>query len=70
MVTSQVLDEVLHLHLPLGLVVGAVHIRVEEDDGEGQDEDGVWVPELTHHRGVADAVPLAGGQTVMSASRR
>lgn len=57
--TSQVLDEVLQLHLPLGLDVGAVHVGVEEDDGERQDEDGVGVSELPHHRGVADAVALA-----------
>lgn len=60
-VTSQVFDEVLQLHLPLGFDVGAVHVSVEEDDGERQDEDGVRIPELPHHRGVADAVALAGG---------
>ena len=56
--TSQVLDEVLELHLPLRLDVGAVHVRVEEDDGEGQDEDGVWVLELADQHRVAHAVPL------------
>lgn len=57
--TSQVFDKVLQLHLPLGLDVGAVHVSVEEDDCERQDEDGVRVSELPHHRGVADAVALA-----------
>ena len=60
--TSQVLDEVLELHLPLRLDVGAVHVRVEEDDGKGQDEDGVGVPKLSHHCGIADAVALAGNK--------
>ena len=58
LLTSQVLDEVLQLHLPLGFDVGAVHVRVEEDDGKGQDKDGVGVSELTHHARVADAVTL------------
>ena len=57
--TSKVFNKVFKLHLPLRLDVGAVHVRVEEDDGEGQDEDGVGVPELAHHTGVADAVALA-----------
>ena len=57
--TSQVADEVLQHHLALGLDVGAVHVGVEEDDGEGQDEDGVGVVELLHHVRVAHAVALA-----------
>lgn len=57
--TSKVLDKVLQLHLPLRLDVGAVHVRVEEDDGKRQDEDGVGIPELPNHTGVADAVALA-----------
>lgn len=56
--TSEVLHKVLQLHLTLRLHVGAVHVRVEEDDGKGQDKDGVWVAELPHHSWVADAVPL------------
>lgn len=56
--TSQVLDEVLQLHLPLGLDVGAVHVRVQEDDGERQDEDGVWILELPDQHWVAYTVPL------------
>lgn len=60
--TSEVLDEVLQLHFPLGLDIGAVHVGVQQDDGEGQDENGVWVPELPHHPGVADAVALAAGR--------
>lgn len=59
--TSQVLDEVLQLHL-LRFDVGAVHVCAEQDDGKGQDENGVWVPELPNHPRVADAVPLAGGR--------
>lgn len=58
--TSKVLNKVLQLHLPLRLDVGAVHVSVEEDDCKGKDEDGVGVPELSHHTGVADAVTLAG----------
>ena len=61
--TSQVSDEVLQHHLAVGLDVGAVHVGVEEDDGEGQDEDGVRVVELPHHLGVAHAVALAVGET-------
>lgn len=60
--TSEVLDEVLYLHLPLCLNVGAVHIRVEEDDGEGQDEDRVGVLELSDQHRVTDTVPLTGGE--------
>lgn len=60
--TSEVLDEVLQLHFALGLDVGAVHVRVEQDDGKGQDEDGVWVPELAHEGWVTHTVPLAAGQ--------
>ena len=56
--TSEIFDKVLQLHLPLWFDVGAVHVCVEEDDGEGQDEDGVRVSELSHHRGVTDAVAL------------
>lgn len=58
--TPQVLDEVLELHLPLRLHVGAVHVRVEEDDGESQDEDGVRVLELPDQHRVTDTVPLTG----------
>lgn len=63
--TSQVPDKVFQHHLPVGLDVGAVHVGVEQDNGEGQDEDGVRVVELLHHLGVAHAVALAGaGDTV------
>lgn len=62
-VTSQILDEILQFHLPLCFHVGAVHVRVEEDDGEGQDEDGVGVLELSHQRGIAHAVSLTAGET-------
>jgi len=58
--TPKVLDEVLQLHLPLRLHVGAVHVRVEEDDGEGQDEDGVRILELPDQHRVTNTVPLTG----------
>lgn len=57
--TSKVLNKVLKLHLPLRLDVGAVHVCVEEDDGKGQDKDGVGIPELADHARVTDAVALA-----------
>lgn len=57
--TSEVLDKVLQLHFALWLDIGAVHVCVEQDDGEGQDEDGVWVPELAYEGRVTDTVPLA-----------
>ena len=57
--TSQVPDKVFQHHLAVGLDVGAVHVGVEQDDGEGQDEDGVRVVELLYHLGVAHAVALA-----------
>lgn len=60
LLTSQVPDKVLQHHLTIWLDVGAVHVGVEEDDGKGQDEDGVRVVELLHHLGVAHAVALAG----------
>lgn len=58
--TSKVLNKVFQLHLPLRLDVGTVHVCIEEDDGKGQDEDGVGVPELSYHTRVADAVALTG----------
>lgn len=58
--TSEVLDKVLQLHFALWFDIGAVHVCVEQDDGEGQDEDGIWVPKLSDHPRVADTVPLAG----------
>lgn len=67
--TSQVPDKVFQHHLPVGLDVGAVHVGVEQDNGEGQDEDGVRVPELPHHPGVADAVALAAGRDCFSQGR-
>lgn len=62
--TSKVLNKVLQLHLPLRLDIGAVHVSVEEDDGKGQNEDGVGVPELSHHTRVADAVALAAKENI------
>lgn len=43
----------------MGFDVGGVHVGVEEDHGEGQDEDGVWVVELLHHVWITHAVSLA-----------
>lgn len=57
--TPQIANKVLQHHLAVGLDVGTVHVCVEEDDGEGQDEDGVWVVELLHHIWIAHAVALA-----------
>lgn len=59
--TSEVLDEVLQLHLALSLHAGAVHVCVKQDHSESQDEDGVRVLELAHQRSIADTVALAGG---------
>ena len=58
--TSEIFDKVLQLHLPLWFDVGAVHVCVEEDDGEGQDEDSVWVLELSDQDRVTHTVPLTG----------
>lgn len=58
--TSQVTYEVLQQHLAVRLDVGTVHVGVEQDDGEGQDEDGVRVMELLHDVRVAHAVALTG----------
>lgn len=57
-VTSEILDKILQLHLPLCFDVRTVHVRVEEDDGKCQDEDRVWVLKLTDERWVAHAVSL------------
>lgn len=61
--TSEVFNKVFQLHLPLRLDIGTVHVCVKEDDGEGQDEDSVGVPELSHHTRIADAVSLAVKRT-------
>lgn len=60
LLTPQVLDEVIKFHLPLRLDAGAVHVGVQKDDGKGQDEDGVRVPELAHQRSIAHTVTLTG----------
>lgn len=57
--TSQVANEVVKSHFTLRFDVGRVHVRVEEDHGEGQDENGVGVVKLLHHIWIAHAVPLA-----------
>lgn len=59
--TSQIPYEVLQQHLPVGLNIRAVHVGVEQNDGKGQDEDGVWIVKLLHHIRVAHAVPLTVG---------
>lgn len=64
--TSQILDEILEFHLPLSLHVGTVHICVEEDDGEGQDEDGVRVLELPNQGRITYAVSLTAQETKCS----
>ena len=46
--TPEVLDEVLQLHLPLGLDGGVVQVGVEHDDGEGQQEHRVGRLEVLH----------------------
>lgn len=56
--TSQILNEVLQLHLPLRLHIGAVHVRVKEDDGKCQDKNGVWVLELSDQHWVTNTVAL------------
>lgn len=68
MLTSQIANEVLQHHLPVRLDVGAVHVRVEEDDRKGQDEDGVWVVKLLDHIWITHAVPLAaaGGMHILN----
>lgn len=66
--TSEVAYEVLQQHLAVGLDVGTVHVGVEQNDGKGQDEDGVWVMKLLHHVGVAHAVPLTASVTELEKS--
>lgn len=57
--TSQVANEVVESHFTLRFNVGRVHVGVEEDHGEGQDEDGVGVVKLLHHIWITHAVSLA-----------
>lgn len=38
--------------------IGGVHVGVEEDHGEGQDENGVRVVKLLNDVGITHAVPL------------
>lgn len=57
--TSQVANEVIESHFTLRFNVGRVHVSVEEDHGEGQDEDGVGVVKLLHHIWITHAVSLA-----------
>lgn len=56
--TSQIAYEVVEAHFAVRFDVGGVHVCVEEDDGESQDEDGVWVVKLLHHIRVTHAIPL------------
>lgn len=62
-VTSQILDEILQFHFPLRFDVGTIHVGVEQDDGKGQDENGVWVLELPNQCGIAHTVSLTVGET-------
>lgn len=57
--TSQIAYEVVESHFALGFDVGRVHVGVEENHGEGQDEDSVRVVKLLHHVWIAHAVSLA-----------
>lgn len=57
--TSQIANEVVESHFALGLDVGGVHVSVEENHGEGQDENGVWVVKLLHHVWITHTVSLA-----------
>ena len=57
--TSEVANEVIKAHFALGFDVGGVHVSVEEDHSEGQDEDGVRVMKLLHHIRITHTVPLA-----------
>lgn len=56
--TSKVANEVFQKHLAFWFNVGTVHVSVEQDDGKGQDKDGVWIMELLHYIRVTHAVPL------------
>lgn len=62
--TSQIAYKVIKAHFALGFDVGRVHVSVEEDHSEGQDEDGVRVVKLLHHIRITHTVPLAGGQKI------
>lgn len=57
--TSQIAYEVVKSHFTLGFDVGRVHISVEENHGEGQDKNGVWVVKLLHHVRITHTVSLA-----------
>ena len=57
--TAQIFDELFHLHFPLGFDVGCEEVRVEHDDGEGQDEDGVVRLQTRDELVVTLTVPLA-----------
>lgn len=52
----------------MGFDVRGVHVSVEENHGEGQDENGVWVVKLLHHVRIAHTVSLAveGETSIMS----
>lgn len=57
--TSQIAYEVVKSHFSLGFDVGRVHVGVEENHGEGQDENGVGVVKLLHHVRITHTVSLA-----------
>lgn len=65
-VTSQILDEVLKFHFSLRFDIWTIHVSVEEDDGKGQDENGVWVLELSNQCRITHTVSLTVHETKTS----
>lgn len=57
-VTSQVLNKVIQLHLPVWFDAWAVHVCIEEYDSKGQDEYSVRILELPHQCRVTHTVTL------------
>lgn len=66
--TSQITYEVIKPHFALGFDVRGVHVSVEENHSEGQDENGVWIVKLLHHIRIAHTISLAveGETSIMS----
>lgn len=63
-VTSQVLNKIIQLHLPVWFDTRAVHVCVEEDDGKSKDEDSVRILELSHQCRVTHTVSLTEGEKI------
>lgn len=57
--TSQVANEVLHLHLAVGLDGSVVEVSVEHDDGKGKQKDSLCCVELLHLVWVAHTVAVS-----------